>query len=179
MANFYITHHKFTSNPQLFTVTLHKVASLGGEENLNFIPTYPSAEEYWKLFIYTTGLDSSGNSVGPVVAGLTLGEVDFDEFVENAIADLCNQIDWSQQGQFTPEIDSNAPIIIEQYPTPSQIGVPINRPIVIRVQDPLAADGMDISTVVMKINGISINPSVVGNKYDSTFTFRPRPIYNS
>jgi hypothetical protein len=179
MANFYVTHHKFPGNPQFFTINLHKVASLGGEDNPNFTPTYPSAEEYWKLFIYTTGLDSSGEVVGPVVAGLLGGKETVNVFVEEKIALLCSQIDWSQQGEFTPQSDISSPIIVEQFPQPNQLNVPINSPVVIRVQEPLPGNGIDKTTVAMKINGISVNPSVTGNKYDFTFSFSPKPIYNS
>lgn len=179
MANFYVTHHEFPTNPQFFTINLHKVASIGGEPNPNFKPSYPSGERYWKLFIYTTGLDSSGESVGPVVAGLFGGDDTINEFVEETIADLCGLIDWSQQGQFTPEVDNAAPLVTEQFPQPGQTNVSISSPVVIRVQDPLPANGIDVSTVVMTIGGITINPNVTGNKYDSTFTFSPRPVYNS
>ena len=179
MANFYVTHHKYPTNPQLFTINLHKIASLGGEDNPNFKPRYKQAEKYWKLFIYTSGLDSSGDSVSPVVADLFGGEDDVNEFVEGAIADLCALIDWTQQGQFTPEVDSAAPIIVEQFPQPGQTDVSISAPIVVRVKDPLPGTGIDVSTVSMTIDGIAISPSVVGNKYDSTFTFSPRHIYDS
>ena len=179
MANVYITHHKYPTNPQLFTISLRKIASLAGEDNPNFKPSYPQAEKYWKLFIYTTGKDSSGDDVGPVVADVFGGEVDVKEFVDNALADLCVLIDWSQQGEFSPEVDSAAPVIMEQYPLPGQTGVSISSPVVIRVQDLLPGAGVDASTVSMSIGGISVNPSVEGNKYDYTFSFSPRPIYTS
>ena len=179
MANLYITHHKFPSNPQLFTISLHKVASLAGEDNPAFKPSFPQAERYWKLFIYTTGKDSAGDSVGPVVAGVFGGEADINEFVDTAFANLCALIDWSQQGEFTPEIDSAAPVIREQYPLPSQTNVSISSPVVIRVQDLLPGTGVDTSTVSMSIDGLAVNPDVVGNKYDCTFSFGPRPIYSS
>ncbi len=179
MANVYITHHKFPSNPQLFTVNLHKIASLAGEDNPNFKPSFPQAERYWKLFVLTTGLDSSGEAVGPIVADVFGGEADVSEFVDGAIADLCALIDWSQQGEFTPEVDSAAPVIMEQYPLSGQTNVSINTPVVIRAQDLLPGTGIDVSTVSMSIDGLSVSPSVTGNKYDSTFSFSPRPIYDS
>lgn len=179
MASFYVTHHKFPSNPQLFTITLNKIAHMGGEDNPNFITNYPSAERYWKVFIYTSGLDTSGDSVGPLAADVIGSSQDVNEFIENRIEDFCALIDWSQQGTFSPEEDTSAPIIFEQFPNPGQEDVPISTPVVIRVRDPLPGNGIDISSAYMKINGITITPHVVGNKFDCTFTFTPRPIYNS
>lgn len=179
MANFYITHHKYPSNPQFFTVALHKVASLGGEDNPNFRPSYPSAEEYWKLFIYTSGLDSSGDLVGPIVADVFGSDTEINEFAERKFAELCDLIDWSQQGEFSPEVDSAAPVVVEQFPRQGQTNVPISSPVVLRVKDLLPGVGIDASTASLSIGGITISPSFVGNKYDYTFSFSPRPIYAS
>jgi hypothetical protein len=179
MATLYITHHKFPTNPQLFTIALHKVASLGGEDNPNFRPTFPSAEEYWKLFIYTSGKDSLGESLGPYVADVVGSATDVKEFTDNALAEMCDRIDWSQQGEFSPEVDSSAPVIVEQYPLPGQTGVSISSPVVIRVQDLLPGNGVDASTVQMSIDGLEVTPNVSGNKYDYTFSYSPRPIYDS
>jgi len=179
MANFYVTHHKFPTNPQYFTVTLQKVAGFDPEENPNFSPKVALGEEYWKVFIYTTGLDSFGELVGPVVAGVTGSAQTVNEFVEDKIADLCALIDWSQQGEFSPESDSSAPYISEQFPLVGQTDVPITSPVVLRVRDYLPGTGIDSSTVVMKIDGHLITPDVTGTKYDSTFSFSPKPILGS
>lgn len=179
MANYYVTNSKYPSNPQVFTVTLHKVASIQGEDNPNFIPTFGQAERYWKLFIYTSGLDGNGESVGPVVADVTGSSLDVNAFVEESLANLCALIDWSQQGQAPLEVDRNAPIITEQYPAASQSDVNISSPVVVRVTDPLPGVGVDPSTVSMKIDGYDVVPNVVGNKFDYTFSFSPRPVYDS
>jgi hypothetical protein len=178
MANYYVTNSQYPSNPQVFTIALHKVASIQGEDNPNFVPSFPQAERYWKLFIHTSGLDSEGNSVGPIVADLTGSADTVSEFIENALADLCALIDWSQQGQAELEIDRNAPIIKEHYPTKGQTGVSISSPVVIRVTDPLPGVGVDPSTVSLKIDGHDVTPTVVGNKFDYTFSFSPKPIFN-
>lgn len=179
MANYYVTNSKYPSNPQVFTITLHKVASIQGEDNPNFTPTFGQAERYWKLFIYTSGLDSQGESVGPIVADVTGTAETVNGFVENTLADLCALIDWSQQGQVDIEIDRNAPLVLEQYPVNGQTGVNISSPVVIRVTDPLPGVGVDPSTVSMKIDGFDVAPNVTGNKFDYTFSFSPRPIYDS
>lgn len=179
MANLYVTHHRYPSNPQLFTITLNKVASLGGEPNPNFSPSFPSAEEYWKLFIYTTGLDENGGVVGPLVADLTGSEETIQSFIDSKLSEMCELIDWSNQGTLEPQIDTVGPYIDEQYPNNGEVNVPINRPISIRVKEPLPGTGINPSSVVLIVNGIQVTPKAVGNKYDMTFTFSPRPIYNS
>lgn len=179
MANFYVSHHKFPGNPQFFTASIHKVMGFKPEANPNFIPKYAIAEPYWKVFIYTTGLDSQGAAVGPIITDVVGIEDTVNELMETKLAELCGLIDWSQQGQFSPEVDSAAPVVVEQFPGANQVNVPINSPVVIRVQDLLPAVGIDASTVTMSIDGLSVTPSVTGNKYDSTFSFSPKPIFNS
>ena len=179
MANHYVTNSKYPSNPQLFTINLHKVAGREPEANPNFRPTFGVAERYWKLFIYTSGLDANGDSVGPIIAGVKGTAETVNGVVENALADLCALIDWSQQGQLSPEVDRNAPLVTEQYPVANQTGVNISSPVVIRVADPLPAVGIDLSTVTLTIDGHSVVPDVVGNKFDYTFSFSPKPIYDS
>lgn len=178
MANYYVTNSKYPSNPQVFTIALHKVASIQGEDNPNFIPSFPQAERYWKLFIYTSGLDAQGESVGPIISDLTGSAQTVNEFVENTLADLCALIDWSQQGTVELEVDRNAPQITEQYPARNQTDVSISSPVVIRVTDPLPGVGVDPSTVSLKIDGFDVVPDVTGNKFDYTFSFSPRPIFN-
>lgn len=178
MANVYISHHKFPANPQLFAVSLHKVVGIGVDEREpGFNPTFPTAEPTWKVFIYTSGLDATGRQVGPVAAGFFGSAEDVNKFIETKIADLCYQIDWSQQGQFQPEEDNWAPQIVEHYPSVSQENVPINSSIVIRVKDFLPANGVDLSTVSMVVDGFTVNPRITGNKYDYTFIFTPKPIF--
>jgi hypothetical protein len=178
MANFYVTNNKYPSNPQLFIVTLHKVAGIGVEENNpNFKPSYPHAERYWKVFIYTSGLDADGEPVGPLVRGVRGSEVDVNQFIEAEVAELCALIDWSQQGTYAPEEDAAAPVVVEQFPMPGQSSVPISSPIVIRVKDLVPGVGIDPSTVEMTVDGFSVTPGYAGNKFDFTFMFSPRPVY--
>ncbi len=178
MANSIITNAKYPSNPQLFAVSLHKIAGIGvDEENPNFKPNYRRAEPTWKVFIYTSGKDADGEMVGPIVAGVFGSEDDVNDFINSKIVELCALIDWSQQGQYSPESDSAAPVVVEQYPNRGQTDIPISSPIVIRVQDLLPGVGVDPSTVVMTVDGFDVVPTATGNKFDYTFTFKPRPIF--
>jgi len=177
MANFYVTHNKFPRNPQLFTINLRKVAGIPAEVNPNFTPTFGIAEEFWKLFIYTTGLNSSGNNIQPIVLDVIGSYETVNDLVNGKLANLCSLIDWSQQGQYDPESDLAAPLVVDQYPARGQTGVPITSAIVIRIQDPLPANGIDISTLSFNVDGFDINPNVYGNKFDYTITFSPKPIF--
>ncbi len=179
MANFYVTNNRYPSNPQLFTVNLSKIAKKGGEDNPNFRPTYPSAERYWTLLIYTTGLDSNGDIVGPAAADVVGGLETVTEVIDAKVEELCSLIDWSQQGEFLPQPDAGAPTFVSRSPAPNETGVSINKAINITVEDMLPAVGMDVGSLSMKVNGIVINPKITGNKYNYTFSFTPRPIYDS
>lgn len=178
MANFYVTNSRYPSNPQLFTIALNKVRGLGTkEDNPNFKPTYWLGEPVWKVLIHTSGLDNEGNSVGPIIADVVGSSEDVNEFVETAVEELCGLIDWSQQGAYTAELDQSAPYVEEQYPGRGQENIPISSPIVIRVKEPLPGAGIDPESVVMKVDGYEVTPSYSGNKFDYTFSFKPRPVY--
>lgn len=179
MANFVVTHHRFPRNPHIFTVNVTKIVKKGGEVNPNFKPSYPSAEPYWELTIHTTGLGSGGDSVGPVIVDVIGSETTVNDLINSKIAELCSLIDWSEQGEFSEESDVSSPIIVSRIPSPGQTDVPIQSSVIIRVQDKLPANGIDAGTLSLKIDGIAVNPEIVGNKYDYTFVFKPRPIYTS
>jgi hypothetical protein len=131
----------------------------------------------WKVFIHTSGFDSSGDSVGPVVADVFGSEESVNDFIEKAVAELCALIDWSQLGIYSSQLDSHAPIIVEQFPLPNQTDVSIASPIVIRVKDPLPGVGVDESSVVMSVDGFPVTPKVVGNKFDYTFSYSPKAVF--
>jgi hypothetical protein len=177
MANFYVTNSRFPSNPQLFTVNLTKASKIGGEVNPNFNPTYPTAESYWTLFVYTTGTNIDGEALNPVVLDILDGAENIKDVIETKISQLCSLIDWTAQGTYTAQDDVGAPIVYEQSPSPGEIDVPISSVISLRVQDTLAGVGIDQDTISLKINGIEVTPVVTGNKFDMTITYRPRPVY--
>lgn len=179
MANFYVTHNKYPQNPQLFTVTVTKLRKKGGEDNPNFKPSYPTAEPYWELLIHTSGKDASGDPVGPVVVSQIGSATDIQELIDTKVEELCSQIDWSQQGEYQALEDKNAPRIVSQSPSPGEQNVPIDSSIVLNIEDKIPADGIDISTLTFKVDGHIVNPTVIGNKYNYTIVYRPRPVYSS
>lgn len=177
MANFFVYNHRYPRNPQSFTINVSKYVNIGGEENPNFKPNYPSAEPYWKIVIYTSGKDVNGKEVGPVIGDI-LGPYDnVNDFVQGKIKDLCSLIDWSSQGLFVAEADAGAPIIAEQTPFPGEEDVAITSGIRIVIREPLPGNGIDISTLSFKVNGIEITPMIKGNKYEYTISYNPRPLY--
>jgi hypothetical protein len=178
MANFYVTNNKFPAVPQLFVVSLHKMVGPSAPElNPNFHPTYAVAEPTWKVLVYTSGYDSEGKTVSPIQADVLGSEETVNDFIEGAVAFLCAQIDWSQQGAYSPETDSRAPIVVEQFPEVGQTGVPISSTVALRVKDFLPAIGIDPSSVQMTVDGFAVTPVVTGNKFDYTFTYKPLAVY--
>ncbi len=177
MANFYVTNNKFPAVPQLFVVSLHKIVGPSAPEiNANFRPSYAVAEPTWKVLVYTSGFDTEGKAVSPIKADVLGSEETVNSFIEGAIAYLCAQVDWSQQGVYSPETDTRAPIVVEQFPEVAQTGVPISSVVAIRVKDFLPAVGIDATTVQMSVDGFSVVPTITGNKFDYTFTYKPLPV---
>jgi hypothetical protein len=176
LANFFVNNHRFPRNPQLFTINLSKYATVGGEINPNFSPNYPSAEPYWKIAIFTSGKDSNGKEVGPVIADVLGSFESVNEFIEEKIRTLCQLIDWSSQGTYLPESDVTAPQVEEQTPFPGEENVAITSGIRIVLKDPLPGNGININTLSFKINGIPVSPKITGNKYGYTLQYNPRPL---
>lgn len=173
MATFYVTHHLYPDNPQLFTVTIKQVVKIAGEPGTDFHYDH-RGESYWEIFVYTTGVDIAGDEIPPILIDVRATESTVDEMVATKVAQLCSRIDWSAAGDFSIGTDKYAPMITEQYPAPGQTDVPLNSTIKIVVKELLPAKGMDISSISMKVKDIPVTPTVEGNPYDYTITFTPK-----
>jgi len=68
-------------------------------------------------------------------------------------------------------VDVTRPLTSNQNPPRSATGVPINTNIVVHVQD--AKSGVKRSSLVMKVNGNSVSPSITGASSDYTLTYDP------
>jgi hypothetical protein len=60
------------------------------------------------------------------------------------------------------------------YPSDGHTSVPIDSSIIIRLKDLPPSNGIDISTLVFKVNGYEVNPTVTGNKYDYVIYYKPQ-----
>lgn len=176
MAIVYVHNNLYPDNAHVFIVDVKKVLSLSGEAGTSFWQS-GRAEHFWKISIYTSGLNSSGDRVGPFWYDLTSGEETLNEFINDKIEEISRTIDWSK-AVFTDEVlvaqeDRYPPYIYYQYPSDGQADVPIDSRIIIRLREILPARGINLSSITMSINGMSITPEIEGNPYDYTVSYRP------
>jgi hypothetical protein len=166
MAVYYVQHHLYPDNPQVFLSDITQITTVSSQ-----------GDAEWHIAIYTSGIDSNGDSLGPYYINSFSGIADVDTLISNKIEEICLDIDWSVSwygGEYEEGIDNLPPKILWQYPEPSQTSVPINSSVSARIVDLLPSTGIDLSSISMAINGITITPLVYGNKYDAVISFRPR-----
>lgn len=70
----------------------------------------------------------------------------------------------TESWSFTTIKDIVAPYITEKIPLPNAINIPRTAKVSCHIKDDGA--GVDINTIVMKVNGIIVTPTITGNKYD-------------
>lgn len=177
MATLYITNHLYPDNPQLFVIDFKQVVKLRGEPNTSF--AYDRrGERYWEAVIYTSGLDSNGDSLGPYWVHEIGSESTLNELIQSKINEVAQEIDWSKSAlideEFQAKADRYSPVIYWTYPSDEQTNVPIDSTIIVRIKDLPPAKGIDISTLSFKVGGYSVSPEVSGNKYDYTLSYRPQ-----
>ncbi len=136
---------------------------------------YPNLQDLegdgsWILVAQTTELDVSGNKIpAEFINIVSTGTVHLE--LEAALGRLGSQIDW---GTILP--DNRPPALVEITPPLDQTtNVPITSNIVIRLEEPLPAAGIDLSTVSVKLNDFDITGDLElsGNILDLTMIFRP------
>jgi hypothetical protein len=178
LANFYVTHHEYPDNPKLFTINIGLVVKRTGEPGTIF--SYGKrGEQFWEIYIASSGKDLNGDDVPPFWADIITTEENIDELVAKKIKDLCNAIDWTQGGEYIAGLGSREPYVEYQYPANNQVDVPIVSTIKLTLKEPLPGSGMNISSMYMKVNGVSISPSVYGHPYKYERSFSPKPIFGS
>jgi len=177
MATSYVAHHLYPDNPQLFIIDAKQIVKLAGEPSTSFWQ-HRRGELFWEVVIYTSGLDSFGNSLGPYWVDVKGSEQTVNELINEKIRVICSEIDWTKsvavEEGFEAQADRYAPVIYWSYPAGGQVDVPIDCTVIIRLRDLLPAKGIDISTLVLKIGGYIVNPVVTGNKYDYVLSYKPQ-----
>ena len=103
--------------------------------------------------------------------------------IESALGRIGSKIGWG-----TLQTDTSPPELVEITPSLTKTsGVSILSNIIIRIQDPLPAAGIDLTTLNMTINGfpvISGGSSVEGTNelrgsaFDHTIIHRPKRVFN-
>lgn len=143
----------------------------------------PEGNRIWILIVSTTEPDVNGNSIPPEIINLVSQDTVHLE-LEAALGRIGQKINWG-----VPLADNKAPQLISITPELSQTtNVPITSNIIFRLQDPLPAAGIDISTLQMRINGLPVitNGAVEplkdvefrGNIFDLTVIHRPKRIFS-
>lgn len=141
----------------------------------------PEANKIWLLTVSTTETDSLGNIIPTEIINLVSKNTVHLE-LEAALGRIGTQVDW---GILSPDI--HAPRLFSITPSLDETtNVPITSNIVLRLQDPLPAAGMDLSTLQITLNdfpvvtsGVAVSGSDVifqGNVFDMTITHRPTRI---
>jgi len=178
MANFYVTHHRFPDNPQLFTVNIELVLKRTGEPGTIF-PYGKRGEQFWEIYVATSGVDINGDEISPFWADVVTTEDSIDDLVAEQVKSICSLIDWTRGGDFSYGPDNRGPYLESQYPASNQTDIPITGTIRLTVKEPLPGSGLDISTMYMKVNGVPITPTVHGHPYKYQISFSPKPIYGT
>jgi hypothetical protein len=178
LTTFFVNHHLYPDNPHFFVVDVKKVIKLKGEPGTAF-SQHRRGEQFWEIVIYTSGLDSSEALLGPYWLDVIGSEEDVDELINNKIKDICDLIDWSVPVNYnitdtlTAAEDRYGPVVYSTYPANGQTGVPIDSKIIIRLRDLLPATGVDISSIILTVDGFTVTPETSGNIYDCVVSYKP------
>lgn len=127
----------------------------------------------WILIAETNEVDTNGVKIVPEFVNLvTTGTVHLE--IEAALGRIGSQVDWG-----TLEADTKPPRLVEISPALDQVtDVPITSNIVFRLEEPLPAAGIDLSTLKVTLNGFDVTGDVElrGNVFDLTSIYRPTRI---
>lgn len=137
----------------------------------------------WILSVSTTERDVNGDPIAPEIVNLVTKDTVHLE-LEAAIGRLGQKVDWG-----IPLEDISAPQLVDLTPPLTQTtNVPITSNIIIHLQDPLPAAGIDLSTINMSINGLPVitngapEPAMDvefrGNIFDMTIIHRPKRLFS-
>ena len=169
MAEFWVQNSLNYSKAVKFNITLRYIGvkSEGGAFT-------------WVLEIGTTYLDINGEAISAAKIHNVSAE-DLDEVIEDALAGLCSQIDWS------PLVQDEEPPYVDSV-TPNGSDVSLYSDVVIVLKDRLPSSGMDISNMKVILNNsmvdfdITSEVVVEGDPYEYTLKWstplRVRNTYN-
>ena len=141
----------------------------------------PEGEQVWILTLDTPELDKSGKSIPTEVVNVLSKDTVHLE-IEAAFGRIGNKINWG-----TLLSDTQPPRLLEITPPLDQTtNVSILSNIIARIQDPLPAAGIDLSTLNVRLNNFPIVTSGIaepgkdvefrGNVFDLTIIHRPKRI---
>ncbi len=125
----------------------------------------------WVLEVGTTHSGSDGTT--PLAKKVhNISAEDFDEVLEDALSELCSEIDWS------PFItDGKPPYLVSVNPTGSN--TPIGSNVYLKIKEELPSSGVDLSNVNVVINNgtvdfdITSEIEVTGDPYEYDVKWAP------
>jgi hypothetical protein len=77
----------------------------------------------------------------------------------------------TQTYSFTIKADTTAPMISNRIPAAGAVGVDPTALISFQLTD--SETGVNQATIVMKVNGVTVAPTITGNKNEFTVTYTP------
>lgn len=139
-----------------------------------FILSGEEGDRKWVLELGTHEPTASGINILPEVI-YNISESNIENEVENAIARICSQIDWSDF-----EIDREAPYMYYSFPTGDN--VPIKSVIRMTIKDDLPSSGVDLSEMIVTFNNgdvdfdITSEIEISGDPYEYKLFWPPPKI---
>ena len=130
-------------------------------------------EPIWVIELATDESHKNGGNIPPEFINLTNLD-NLDEEIEKAVEIISERIDWTLL-----EIDVRSPFVESCYPSDYEIDIESNIEIIIK--DLLPAAGIDISSIVMTINGFDVTSEseISGDPYEYTLKWKPfMRVYN-
>ena len=117
------------------------------------------------------------NTLEPSVSGTQLKSKflhlrtlnNLDEEIENAVSQLCDEIDWS------PSLDDGRPPYVTDYLPTSNSNVSIDSGIEVVIEESLPSAGIDRDSITMTFNGFDVTNEIeiTGDPYEYTVRWEP------
>lgn len=161
MSEFYVHNSLNITKSVKFNITLRY-----------FVIKGERGEHMWILEIGTTHPDKNGDPISAKKIHRISAE-DLDEIIEDALSDLCSQIDW------TPFVDDvDAPYVDSLYPEDGTT-VSIGSDVYMTIKEKLPAAGIDLSNLKVTLNNstmdfdITSEVSIEGDPYEYSLKWVP------
>lgn len=138
-----------------------------------FVITTSEGDHVWTLEIGTTHLGANGKALSPSRSH-NISASNFDEVIEESVATLCSQIDWSPLAD-----DPDAPFVFSTTPTNGDTSANIGTDVSLVIKDKLPSSGIDLSGIKVILNNdtqdFDITSEVVttGDPYEFTLRWGP------
>lgn len=140
MTDFYVRNSLNYNKTVKFNITLRY-----------FVPKGEKGDYKWILEIGTTYPDVNGDPISSKKIHAISAD-NFDEIIEDGLADLCSQIDWLPLSE-----DKESPYISSETPSDGDTDVNIYSNIIVNLEDALPSAGMDLSSMKVILNNSMVD----------------------